>query len=102
MEQILIILLGWPSGLLGIALLVSGVVLRSTKFGMAGAIVATGFCLFSSAYPPPFRWLGLAALTGNWVCYYAIKRNWLTWSAVFILPISILAIWLAHAVLSQK
>ncbi|MDG2176652.1 MAG: hypothetical protein P8M72_11060 [Gammaproteobacteria bacterium] len=59
-----IIFLGWPSALIGFAILCVGIALKNKKYRIAGAIIAMGFCLFTSLYPPPIRWLSLTSILG--------------------------------------
>jgi hypothetical protein len=101
MEIIPIILLGWPSAIIGVLFLISGIVLKNKRFGIIGAIIAMGFCLFTSLYPPPTRWLGISALISNWI---SALWNWkykIIWQSLFLLPMILLIIWVAYAVLSQ-
>ncbi len=101
MEIFPIILFGWPSAIIGALFLISGIVLKNRKFGIIGAIIAMGFCLFTSLYPPPIRWLGISALMSNWI---SALWNWnykIIWQTIFLLPMILLIILVAYAVLSQ-
>ena len=84
---IAIILLGWPSAVVGTALLLAGVVSHKVWLTALGALAATGFCAYIASYPPPGRWLGLTALAANWLVVLAVWRRAVTWAGAAMLPI---------------
>lgn len=95
------IVFGWPSALLGAALLVAAIARRAFAAGIAGAILATGICAYASLAPPPLRWLGIVALGGNVASALAVRRGALTYAVVGLIPYVLLLVMLAVAVLRQ-
>src|SRR5262245_27428790 len=101
MESWPIVVFGWPSAILGIALLVLGIVWRHPWVSAAGALASAGFCSYVALNPFPARLFGLAALACNILSVVAVRRE-ATWpAAVLLLPFLLIIVWLAHAVLSQ-
>lgn len=101
MEIFLIIILGWPSVIVGYILLAGSIVFEKKKVGIIGALLSMGFCLIACLYPPPTRWMALAALICNWLSVYWKGNHTRYWRFLFLIPISVLIIWMAYAVLSQ-
>ena len=95
------IIFGWPGAILGGALLASGIVFRKFGLSIAGAVIATGFCAYAILIPPPFRWFGVLALTGNYLSAVAIRGQAVVWAAALLIPFAVLAVVLAFAVLAQ-
>jgi len=101
MTLILIILLGWPSAIIGILFIGAGIYLKNQKFRIAGAIISMGFCLYASMYPPPVRWMGLASIAGNWIsAMWKWNYSKLTQSLA-LLPMGVLIMVLGYVVISQ-
>jgi hypothetical protein len=96
-----IIFLGWPSALIGFAFLCVGIALKKKNYRIAGAIIAMGFCLFTSLYPPPIRWLSLASILGIWVSAFWKGKYPVLVQVISITPMTTLIVWLGYAVLSQ-
>lgn len=95
------IIFGWPSAILGGILLLVGIFRRNAMLSIAGAVVAAGFCLYISLNPAPFRWLGLVAVTGNFMSAIAVRRNATVLATLSIIPFFLVAVYLAYAVLNE-
>lgn len=95
------IIFGWPSAVLGGILLVAGIVRRSTKFSIAGAVVSAGFCVYISMNPAPFRWLGLLALSANFLSAFAVRKHAYAFAAISTMPFFLISLFLAYAVLNE-
>lgn len=102
MEILLIIILGWPGVIVGYFLLCISIIFENKKLGIAGAILATGFCLYAYLYPPPTRWIALTALVCNFLSLFRSGKQSRYWRVSFLLPLTVLIIWIAYAVLSQE
>jgi len=102
MDLILIILLGWPGAIVGLLFLITGIATKNRKFGIIGAIVAMGFCLYTSLYPPPTRWLSISAVICNWASALWNRGNKTVWQIVLLLPMILLITWLTYIVFSEQ
>jgi hypothetical protein len=92
---------GWPSAVLGGILLITGIARRKTKLCVIGAAVSAGFCLYISLNPAPFRWLGLLAVSGNFLSAVAVRKQSYALAAVSIIPFLLVVAFLACAVLNE-
>ncbi len=101
MTAFVIIVFGWPSAVVGAAVLVAGVVSRKRWLTALGALAASGFCLFVASYPPPARWLGLAAFAANWLAVLAVSRQAVAWAGVALVPHIITTLLVGYVVLVE-
>ncbi len=101
MTAFAIIVFGWPSAVVGAAVLVAGVVSRKRWLTALGALAASGFCLFVASYPPPARWLGLAAFAANWLAVLAVSRQAVAWAGVALVPHIITTLLVGYVVLVE-
>ena len=101
MTLLAIIIFGWPGAIIGFAFLCAGIVLKKKKYRIAGAIIAMGFCLFTSLYPPPVRWIGLSSILGIWISALCKGKHPVVVQTISIMPIMILMLWVGYAVLSE-
>lgn len=101
MTALVIIVFGWPSALVGVAILAAGVASRKPWLTAVGALAASGFCLFVASYPPPARWLGLAAFVANWLAVVAISRRAVAWASTAVVPHIVTMLLVGYAVWVQ-
>ena len=99
MTVLAIILLGWPSAIVGTVLLIAGIASRTLWLSVLGALAATGFCAYIALSPPPGRWLGLAALVANWLVVIAVWRRAVAWACAAMLPLLLTVSVVGYAVL---
>ena len=95
------VVFGWPSAILGGTLLIVGVIRRSVKLAVIGAIVSAGFCVYISLNPAPFRWLGLLAISGNFLGPVMVRRNAHALAGISITPFVLVTLFLAYAVINE-
>jgi len=84
------IVLGWPSALVGGALLVAGGLSGKSWLAGLGALISVGFCLYVSMNPMPFRFSGIVALACNAGFAFAVRRG--THPAAFLWLVPFLAL----------
>ena len=101
MQYWLMVVFGWPSAVLGGVLLIAGVLRQNTKLSIVGALVSTGFCIYVSLNPAPFRWLGLLAVSGNFLSAFAVRKHSYALAAISVIPFFLVALYLAVAVWNE-
>ncbi len=99
--DIVSIILGWPSALLGTFLLVAGVASRKIALAILGLLVSAGFLVYVAMNPLPFGGLGLAGLAGNAAAIFSLHRRRQLLAALFLIPHITVLFVLSVAVLQQ-
>ena len=94
------LVMGWPA--VGASLIVFAAGLLSQRAGLvlAGSVISTPFCLYVSLYPAS-RVFGLAVLGLNFLSAWASRRGRPIVAGALVLPLVVLAVTLARAVLGQ-
>lgn len=95
------VILGWPSAVLGLLLLASGVIFRKVALSILGAIAATGFCLFASTYLFPYSLVLLLVIVSNWTSVICMSKGRRGIAAVLIFPLAIENMFFGYAVYAQ-
>lgn len=94
------IVLGWPSALVGGALLVAGGLSGKRLLAGLGALSSLGFCLYVSMNPMPLRLAGVLALVCNVAFVLAVRRGLHPTAFLWLVPFFALAAFAAQAALS--
>ena len=95
------IVFGWPSVIIGLTVQFPGILRRSARLAFFGALLSLGFCFYIMLSPPPFRWFGFLAASGNFVSAVAVVKRRPLLAATALLPFAMLAAGVALEVLTQ-
>jgi hypothetical protein len=100
LDALLLILFGWPAVIAGLLLCAVGIWARRPVIVLAGAVLLAPFTFYLGATPrfrflSPLLWLFLPAAA------FLLRRGMIRLAWLFLLPFTVLAAWLAWAVLNQ-
>jgi hypothetical protein len=92
MPVLMAIVFGWPSALLGLALLLGGALAQRASLSIGGAVVSTGFCAYLAMNPFPFALLGLAGFAGGCLSARASWRGAAVVALGWCLPLLVVVV----------
>jgi len=100
--NIVSIVFGWPSALLALLLLISGVAAQRITIAWLGVALSAGFLVYLTLNPLPFAFLGLAALGGNIAALVSLHRKRQKVAGAFLVPYIAVLLILSVAVVGQQ
>jgi|GEM_PF-4167463 len=87
--------MGWPAITLSIVCAAAGLVLRSNRFMVAGAVIAMPFCWYLAMNPGIWRFIAPVIAFLYFIGAFALSRGQRGFALILLLPFVMVAAWLA-------